>query len=189
MGVSMSWRTGLTLVLLLAVIASGWWVWTHSEDSHDSVAATRPDYVLRDYEIVSLDSDGKEAFTLRGPELQRDLGAKSLTLLTPLFLVPDRNGAYWEVRAKTGFVPEDGKELRLRGDVVATSPAQVPPPTRIETSELNLFPRANRATSTVAVTVTRPGLTMRGRGLEADFNRQQIALLSDVHSRYVPASR
>lgn len=185
----MSWRVGLTIALLLAVIASGWSVWTHSGNSPDPAATKRPDYVLRNYEIVSLDSDGKEAFTLRGPELQRDLGAKSMTLLTPLFLVPDRNGAYWEVRAKHGFVPEDGKELRLRGDVVATSPAQVPPPTRIETAELNLFPHANRATSTVAVTVTRPGLTMRGRGLEADFNRQQVALLSDVHSRYVPASR
>ena len=187
MGAAVSWRGGLTIVLLLAVIASGWSVWTNSDNGVDPATVKRPDYVLRDYEIVSLDSDGKEAFTLRGPELQRDIGAKSMTLLTPLFLVPDRNGAYWEVRAKHGFVPEDGKQLRLRGDVVATSPVQVPPPTRIETAELNLFPRANRATSTVAVTITRPGLTMRGRGLEADFNRQQVALLSDVHSRYVPA--
>jgi lipopolysaccharide export system protein LptC len=185
----LSWRGGITIILLLAVIASGWSVWTHSEYAADPNVVKRPDYVLRDYEVVSLDSEGKEAFTLRGPELQRDLGAKSMTLLTPLFLVPDRNGAYWEIRAKHGFVPEDGKELRLRGNVVATSPVQVPPPTRIETSELNLFPRANRATSSVAVTITRPGLTMRGRGLEADFNRQQVALLSDVHSRYVPAPR
>ncbi|MEO6103388.1 MAG: LPS export ABC transporter periplasmic protein LptC [Pseudoxanthomonas sp.] len=185
----MSWRGGLTIVLLLAVIASGWSVWTHSDDGPDQAVAKRPDYVLRDYEIVSLDSDGKESFTLRGPELQRDLGAKTMSLQTPLFLVPDRSGAYWEVRAKHGTVPEDGKQLRLRGDVVATSPAQTPPSTRIETSELNVFPRDNRATSSVAVTVTRPGLTMRGRGLEADFNRQQVALLSDVHSRYVPAPR
>lgn len=189
MGAALSWRGGLTIVLLLAVIASGWSVWTNSNNTASPATVKRPDYVLRGYEIVSLDSDGKEAFTLRGPELQRDLGAKSMTLLTPLFLVPDRNGAYWEIRAKHGFVPENGKQLRLRGDVVATSPAQVPPPTRIETAELNLFPRANRATSTVAVTITRPGLTMRGRGLEADFNRQQVALLSDVHSRYVPAPR
>ena len=185
----MSWRGGLTILLLIAAIATGWSVWRHSDDNPDTVIAQRPDYVLRDYEIVSLDNEGKEAFTLRGPELQRDLGAKSMTLLTPLFLVPDRNGSYWEVRAKHGVVPEDGKELRLRGDVVTTSPAQVPPQTRIETSELNLFPRENRATSAVAVTVTRPGLTMRGRGLEADFNRQQVALLSDVHSRYVPSPR
>ena len=189
MSARMSWRHGLTVILLAAVIASGWSVWTHSDKSPDTAIAQRPEYVLRDYEIVSLDNEGKEAFTLRGPELLRDIGAKSMTLLTPLFLVPDRNGAYWEVRAKQGFVPEDGKELRLRGEVVATSPVQAPPQTRIETSELNLFPRANRATSSVAVTVTRPGLTMRGRGLEADFNRQQVTLLSDVHSRYVPASR
>ncbi|MEO6226989.1 MAG: LPS export ABC transporter periplasmic protein LptC [Thermomonas sp.] len=185
----LSWRSGLTVFLLLAVIASGWSVWRYSSSTPDQTVAKRADYILRNYEIVSLDSDGKEAFTLRGPELQRDLGGKSMTLLTPLFLVPNRNGAYWEVRANQGFVPEDGHELRLRGDVVATSPAQVPPPTRIETSELNLFPRTNRATSTVAVIVTRPGLTMRGRGLEADFHRQQIALLSDVHSRYVHATR
>ncbi len=185
----MSWRGWLTIVLLLAVIASGWSVWTHSTESQDDSAARRPDYVLRDYEIISLDSEGKESFTLRGPELQRDPGAKSMSLQTPLFLVPDRSGAYWEVRAKHGLVPEDGKELRLRGDVVAISPAQVKPPTRIETTELNLFPRDNRASSSVAVTITRPGLTMRGRGMEANFNRQQVTLLSDVHSRYVPATR
>ncbi|MEO5629798.1 MAG: LPS export ABC transporter periplasmic protein LptC [Thermomonas sp.] len=189
MGVTVSWRGGLTLLLLLAVIASGWSVWTHSSENKVSGAAARPDYVLRDYEIISLDSEGKESFTLRGPELQRELGAKTMSLKTPLFLVPNSNGAYWEVRAHHGLVPEDGKELRLRGDVVATSPVQAPPPTRIETAELNVFPRENRATSPVSVTVTRPGLTMRGRGLEADFNRHQVALLSDVHSRYVPASR
>ena len=189
MAAGMNWRGGLTIILLIAVIASGWSVWRHSGEAPDAVIAQRPDYVLRDYEIVSLDIDGKETFTLRGPQLQRDLGAKSMSLLTPLFLVPDSNGAYWEIRAKQGLVPEDGKELRLRGNVVATSPAKVPPQTRIESSELNLFPHDNRATSSVAVTVTRPGLTMRGRGLEADFNRQQVALLSDVQSRYVPASR
>ncbi len=189
MRVAMNWRGGLTIILLIAVIASGWSVWRHSDERSDQVIAQRADYVLRDYEIVSLDNEGTEAFTLRGPELQRDIGAKSMTLRTPLFLVPVRNGTYWEVRAKQGFVPEGGKELRLSGDVVATSPVQAPSLTRIETAELNLFPRANRATSTVAVTVTRPGLTMRGLGLEADFNRQQVTLLSEVHSRYVPATR
>ncbi len=145
--------------------------------------------MLHDYEIVSLDSQGKESFTLRGPRLQRDPGAKSMTLETPLFLVPDRHGAYWDVRAQRGLVPDDGKQLQLRGQVIATSPAQTPPPTRIETEQLNLFPSENRATSTATVTLTRPGLTMRGRGLQADFDRQQVSLLSDVRTRYVPTPR
>lgn len=179
----------LTLVLVLAALASGWSVWNQSRGTAADAIATRSDYVLRDFELVSLDSEGKESFTLRGPRLQRDPGAKSMSLDTPLFLVPDRSGAHWEVRAQHGNVPEDGRELRLHGQVVATSPAGVVPATRIQTEQLNLFPRTNRATSVVAVTVTRPGLTMRGRGLDADFNRQQVSLLADVHSRYVPASR
>ena len=89
------------------------------------------------------------------------------------------------MRAQRGLVPDDGKELRLRGKVVATSPAETPPPTRIETEELNLFPRENRAASSATVTLTRPGLTMRGRGMRADFDRQQVSLLSDVRTRYV----
>ncbi len=188
-GTSMGWRTYLTIGLSIAALASGWSVWKHSGGSQDAAASTRSDYVLHDYEIVSLDSQGKESFTLRGPRLQRDPGAKSMTLETPVFQVPDRNGAYWNVRAQRGLVPDDGKELRLRGKVVADSPVAVPPPTRIQTEELNLFPGENRATSATTVTVTRPGLTMRGRGLQADFDRQQVALLSDVHTRYVPTPR
>lgn len=185
----MTWRTTLTIVLLLAAIICGWSVWKYSGGGKDSAAATRSDYVLRDYEIVSLDSQGKESFTLRGPRLQRDPGAKSMSLETPVFQVPDRNGAYWDVRARRGLVPDDGKALQLRGRVVADSPRQAPPQTRIETEELNLFPRENRATSQATVTITRPGLTMRGRGLQADFDRQQVSLLSDVHTRYVPTHR
>ena len=185
----MSWRTGLTLVLLLAAIVCGWSVWNYAGGGEADTAATRSDYVLHDFEIVSLDSQGKESFTLRGPRLQRDPGAKSMTLDTPVFLVPDRNGAYWDVRATVGQVPDDGKELRLRGKVVATSPEQSPPTTRIETEQLNLLPRENRANSAATVTVTRPGLTMRGRGMQADFDRQQVSLLSDVHYRYVPTPR
>lgn len=183
---AMSWRTLLTLVLLVAAVASGWSVWRLSHNGDEDVLNARPDYVLRDYEITSLDKRGKESFTLRGPVLQREPADKTMTLQTPLFLVPDRSGKYWEVRAKQGTVPADGKQLDLRGTVHAASPAGVAPETRIETSQLSLFPQENRASSQTAVTVTRPGLTMRGVGMQADFDRQQVSLLSQVRTRYVP---
>lgn len=185
----MSWRAALTLLLLAAAIASGWSVWRQSARGGDAVVALRSDFVLTEFELVSLDKAGEESFTLRGPRLQRDPGAESMSLDTPLFLVPDRDGAYWEVRAARGHVPDDGKQLQLRGAVVATSPPEVPPPTRIETEQLNLFPAENRATSAVSVAVTRPGLTMRGLGLQADFDRRQVTLLSDVRARYAPSPR
>ncbi|RYF66236.1 MAG: LPS export ABC transporter periplasmic protein LptC [Comamonadaceae bacterium] len=182
----MSWRTGLTIALLLAAIASGWSVWRQSRPADDSVLKTRPDYVLRDYEIISLDKQGKESFTLRGPVLQRNPADKTMDLTTPVFLVPDRQNRYWQVTARRGLVPADGSQLQLHGKVLATSPADAPPATRIETEQLNLFPDENRATSAATVSITRPGLTMNGHGMQADFDRQQISLLSQVRTRYVP---
>ena len=182
----MNWRAGLTIVLLLAAIACGWSVWRYAGGGIEQAAATRSEYVLHDYEIVSLDSQGKESFTLRGPVLQRDPADKTMELATPVFLVPDRENRYWRINAKHGVVPADGSQLQLRGDVLATSPADAPPATRIQTEQLNLFPGENRATSSAAVAITRPGLTMNGHGMQADFDRQQISLLSQVRTRYVP---
>lgn len=183
----MNWRLPLTLVLLLGAIASGWQVWRMSHPGGDDVLRTRPDYVLRDYEITSLDKQGRESFTLHGPMLQRDPADKTMTLATPRFQVPDRSGRYWNVRAQQGFVPADGNLLELRGEVLADSPPDAPPATRIETDRLTLDMRKNLARTTEKVTITRPGLTMRGLGLEADFDRQQVSLLSQVHTRYVPS--
>lgn len=182
----MNWRTGLTLLLLLAAIASGWSVWRMSHPAGAGVLHTRPDYVLRDYEIVSLDKLGKESFTLRGPVLQRDPADKTMSLATPHFQVPDREGRYWNVSAQQGFVPAGGGELELRGEVLADSPPEAPPATRIATDHLTLDLDENRARTTAKVTITRPRLTMQGTGLEADFDRQQVSLLSQVHNHYVP---
>jgi lipopolysaccharide export system protein LptC len=117
----MSWRVMLTLVLLAGAIVSGWSVWRQNA-GHAATATTggRSDYVLHDFELVALDgTTGKEAFTLRAPTLQRNPGDRTMALTTPLFLVPDDAGHYWEVRSLTGWVYAEGNEVRLRGDVRA----------------------------------------------------------------------
>ncbi len=185
-GARMSWRTLLTLVLLAAAIASGWSVWRMSRPVDDGVLRSRPDYVLRDYEITQLDKRGKEMFTLLGPTLQRDPSDRALRLTTPQFLVPDVDGHHWIIRADAGFVPAGGDSLEVRGRVSAQSPADKPPATRIESDQLTLDLEHNRATSAGKVTITRPGLTMEGTGMEADFDRRQISLLSQVRNHYAP---
>lgn len=181
-----SWRLLLTLLLGLAALASGWSVWRMSHPAAETVLQTRPDYVLRDFEIVALDEQGKESFTLRGPELLRDPTDKSMQLATPLFLVPDRQGRYWHVRAQRGTAPDGGRQLELLGQVRADSPPDAPPPTHIETDRLTLDLKANIAHTAASVLITRPGLTMRGVGLRADLDHQQVSLLSQVRTHYVP---
>lgn len=186
----MNWRTVLTLVLLAGALFSGWSVWTHRTGKDNGAAASgRSDYVLRDFELIALDATGKESFTLRAPVLQETPGAKTMDLETPLFLLPDAKGNYWQVRSRTGWVSEKRDEIRLNGNVRTTSPRQDPRNIVMNTEQLNVFPESRRATSRAVVTISEPGLTMRGRGLQADLAAKRFTLLSEATARYVPSHR
>jgi lipopolysaccharide export system protein LptC len=183
----MNWRTTLTLLLLAGALFSGWSVLRHhAAQSPRGAASGRSDFVLRDFELTSLDDTGKEAFTLRAPLLEETPGAKTMQLTTPLFLLPDAQGHYWQVRSKTGWVSAKRDELRLRGKVQTTNPPEDPRRIVMNTEQLNVFPHTRRATSRAVVTVTEPGLTMRGRGMEADLAAKRFTLLSQATARYVP---
>ncbi|HST45895.1 MAG TPA: LPS export ABC transporter periplasmic protein LptC [Luteimonas sp.] len=186
----MSWRGALTLALLVAALVSGWSAWRQrADDSGPAVASQRADYVLRDFELVSLDKDGNEAFTLSAPELARNPLDETMTLQTPVFLLPDTGTHHWDVRAKTGWVSADNSEMRLRGEVVAkTDPASGRTMT-MESEALDVFPDTRRASSAVLVAITQPGTTMRGVGLEADLASKRIQFKSKVQTQYVPTRR
>jgi lipopolysaccharide export system protein LptC len=109
-----------------------------------------------------------------------------MALETPVFLLPDDEGHHWQVSANTGWVSADNSELRLRGDVVTTSPQGQGRPTRMNTQQLNVFPDSSVATSADLVTITQPGLTMSGRGMRADLAAKRYTFQSQVRQRYVP---
>jgi lipopolysaccharide export system protein LptC len=182
----MSLRQWLTLALLVVALVSGWSIWRHARPDGQEAVQARSDYVLRDYELVALNQQGREAFILTGPLLWRDPAAKTLALEMPRFLVPGRDRDEWEIRAQRGWVSATGDRLDLRERVQMLSPAQTPPPTRIETDWLQVDLNQKQAHTQAEVMLTRPGLTMRGQGLEADFDRRQVSLLSRVRARYVP---
>ena len=91
------------------------------------VLADRSDYVMRDFEMIALNGEGKEAVAVRAPLMTRDPRDETYTITTPLFLLPEEEGRSWELRSKTGWLSAKGEELRLRGDVHGTSPAGSPP--------------------------------------------------------------
>lgn len=189
----MSWRGIVTVMLLVGVLLSGWALWSQRDRGAGEVhAAKRPDYVLNDFQIVVLDDEGKESFTVRAPRLERDPEVKTTDIVTPEFEIPPRPGSTstpWLVRAKTGWIDAEGKELRLRGQVQADSTNPRGKPVQVRTDELNVFPDDNRATSAALVTVTEPGFILNGRGLEADLDAKRIILTSDVKARYERSAR
>lgn len=182
----MSWRIVLTGVLLVAALLTGWALWRENREDAVVVAGGRPDYVLEDFELVALNEQGREAFTLRAPQLTRSPQDETLAITTPLFLIPPApgsNGAPWEVRSRTAWVSADGDELRLQGNVRATSVDVDGQPVAMATERLNVFPKTRRATSPVRVTLTQPGLILNGHGLDARLDARQVHL-NDVKGRY-----
>ena len=189
----MTWRTATTWVLLFAAIASGWMLWRQrAAETAPMKAQFRPDYVLNQLELIALDEQGRESFTLRAPRLTRDPAAKSMDLQTPVFVIPPRAGQAgtpWEVRSATGWVAPKGEEIRLRGNVAADSQDKQGRPVKIATEELNVFPNTKRATSAAKVTLTQPGFILNGRGLDAQLDAKRIVLQSDVKARYERTAR
>lgn len=184
----MSWRTILGLLLLGIAILSGWSAWRQRPAHASGQLAVQPtDYVLHDFTIVSLGKDGKESVTLKGPEMERLRNDRTYTLRTPLFLLPDAQGRYWQLRSETGWVSADGKEIRLRGDVAGDSPV-VPDakPTTLRTDSLDAFPDTHQVRTAAAVVMTQPGIMHKGVGFEANLQTHQYKFLSQVKSRYEP---
>jgi lipopolysaccharide export system protein LptC len=188
----MNWRAPLTVVLVLAALVSGWSVWKqHRQDQAPVVSGARADYVLEEFELVSLNKQGKESFTLRGPRLAREPSKKTIDIATPVFVIPpgeSASGQAWEVRASNGWVSPDGDELRLRGNVHGTS-VGAGPQTTLATQEMNVFPETRRATAPGKVVITRPGSILSGRGLQLDLASKRYLFKSEVRHRYVPHSR
>jgi lipopolysaccharide export system protein LptC len=179
-------RVAVTLLLLVAAFASGWAVWHRADEDMPVVAGNgRPDYVLHDFELVALDDQGRESFTLRAPSMLRNPDERSMQMATPVFLLPDREQRYWRVSSHDGWISPAGDELRLRGDVQVTSP----PGERkvgMNTEQLNVYPDRDLAVSPAFVTITQPGSILSGRGLETNLANKRYVLKSQVHTRYVP---
>lgn len=180
----MNWRGVLTILLLVIAIAAGWAIVRERANLRATgEAEVRPDYVLHDFEIITLQKDGSEGFTLQAPKLARTPDNHEMNIDQPTFLFPDKSGERWRSRSATGWVNGEGSEVRLRGKVTLDNPENAKQ-MRVETESLNVYPDAQRATSDQVVNITQPGATIRGRGLEAQLDTQRVILKSEVHACY-----
>jgi lipopolysaccharide export system protein LptC len=145
--------------------------------------------VLIDFEMLSLDEQGGEAFSAQGPMLARHPFLGTLDVHQPRFLFPDSEGKPWNARAGRAWVAQDGNELRLSGSVEFDGPRD-DAGARIEvrTPELTVLPEVNEVRTDAAVTVTGPGSILRGRGLRADLDARRFRL-SRTTGHYAPSKR
>jgi lipopolysaccharide export system protein LptC len=179
-------RNLATLVLLAAAILTSWLAWQlRPRPAPDVPGPPRSDYSLDNYELVVLDEQGTESFTVRGPILSRDPNTSEWFLNDPRFSFPGTANEPWLAQAQSGWVSAHADEVRLQRDVRILGPQQLGGDrARLNTAAIAVFPKQNLARSTDTVTITRGASILRGRGMETNFQTHQFTLFSEVRARY-----
>ncbi len=181
------------LAVLLAVVAGAtqWLLWLRRETPNEPfIGPPRSDYDISNFSMSALDDKGMLSFTVHAPRAARNPGQGTFDIESPEFVLRDAEGIDWNVRARSGWVRADGRELRLFGDVNMERRTLVPADAialRSERIDAQLDP--NIITSTLAVTIERPGSILTGIGLHADIDRKRLMLKEKVHGRFEPRAR
>ena len=184
-------RNVWTLLIFVSAVLTTIAVWNLRSKPHvKAEGPARSDYVLHNFEMTTLDEQGKEAFTLKSPYLERDPKGKTLNILSPKFSFPDNNGGMWYAQSGNAWVGPKAEEVRLQDKVDMFGPKTASGnQTRFSAPQLTIFPKKNTAMSKDVVTITRADSILQGRGLQVDMQAKRFQLLADVKGRYAPARR
>lgn len=183
----MTRRTSNALLLVLAIGLGSYaaWQWQRNRVPPPE-PVQRSDYILRDFELTALGSDGQESFTLTAPLLERDPAGESLDIEQPRFGFPGSDGR-WNARADRAWVAPGAERIRLDDDVRLEGPPQPSGVrTRFRTASLTIFPDTNRASTEERVNITQGDSRFAGTGLRVDMDQQRFRLLNDVKGHYAP---
>lgn len=181
------------ILLVFAILSFGLLFWVKSSDQEDlrrkKLANHKPQEYMRHAFVTIFSESGS---------LKNELSAKywaylpdaELSILTlPHLSIYKPDGSIWLIDAKKGRVkqPTIGniEQLELQDEVVIERPeTKTTIPLKLETTELNYYPKKEFAESEQWVVMNKPGLKMTGVGLRAYLNQGSMELLRDVKTYY-----
>lgn len=175
----MNTRWPAIAVLALAAALSGAWLYhLRQRDLPPAlIGPPRSDYTLEAFELVALDAQGEESFSVQGPRLARHPYLGTLDIERPRLRSPDADGGLWTARADSARVSREAEVVELLGAVRIDGPtAAGTTPMQLLGEHLTLYPRENRIASTHSVTITGPGSILRGRDLDAHLDTRRFVL-------------
>ncbi len=179
------WRRWLIIAATLAVVAlvQLWWRQQQDEIAPGADAQTQLQYRLQDFTLRLIGADGTERMRIMAP-LMIDQGEGLPSRLTRPVLISTNHSPRWEITAERALLWRQTHEAEFIGHVVVNTldPADS---TRLETSYLRFNLENKTIHSPELVTITRPGLRLRGIGLLGDIDTARYFLHSDIQATYV----
>lgn len=181
-------RRTLSMAILAALaIGLQWWVFLQEQDLTDSgpLPEPRSDYTLTRFDLLVMNKDGEASFHITAPYLEKNPNDQSLAIMKPNVLLYNQHNTQWTIVSESGWISEDGEQLRLDGKVHMVSDSEDDPVT-IDGTNFMVAPQSKQVDSDDAVVMTRPLGLYQGVGFSADIRNNILEILSEVTARYEP---
>lgn len=180
-----------TVTLLLLAGASQtllWWIQPPPR-INDTLGPPRSGYTVKQFQAYLYNADGAPGLRISGPLLERRDNDDSLFLTTPHFVMPSHVATVpdWSGDSDYGWVNRRGDLVMLQGKVFMHRDAYAQTPaTEIHSSNMTGWPKDNRLATDELAIMTQGGTMLRGVGMRANLDTNELELLHDVHGTYPP---
>lgn len=150
-----------------------------------SMVEAGSDYYLEGFRILQSDSLGQTEYTLEGELLSYDPSRDVADLIAPNLTVTHPGGLVWQLVAKRGAMPRDGRQITLSESVqLIRTLADGTKPSTMHTEEIQIDINAGQLKGNAPVTLQGPGWQVDAQGMTADTGQGALQLIGRTHGRY-----
>lgn len=176
----------LGLLLLAALIS----VYMASGGGSDDRKKSRPElslaYYLKDAELTGTGANGQMLFQVWTRTAAQSPDDSGIDMNDVRMIYGPPTALPWELTANAGRIPKDVSVIELRGNVVAVSAAENKTTTIIRTQRLDIDPETRQASTLSRVQLEFDGRIVNATGMEANFETNDLKLLSNVSGKFLP---
>jgi LPS export ABC transporter protein LptC len=181
-------RTVVTLLILAggAALSSFLLFINRDEEPERKPPELQLAYYLESAVLTGTAPDGTVLYTIRTRRAQQVSDSNSIELVDINMDYGAPRGLPWKVSAERGRIPHDARVIQLEGNVVAVSGENHPNQTVINTERLDIEPDTMRASTKNRVTLVFDNRRLNATGMVADFETNNLKLLSNVNGKFTP---
>lgn len=181
-------KTVVTLLLLAAgAVLSSILVFNNRDNEAEQQAPElQLAYYLESAELTGTAPDGSVLYTVKTRHAKQVSDTNSIELSDIKMDYGEPQGLPWKVSADRGRIPRGARVIELEGNVVAISAQNHPNQTVINTERLDIEPATQRASTQNRVTLLFDNRRLNATGMVADFETNNLKLLSNVHGKFIP---
>lgn len=174
------------LVLMLVLALLSLWLERAARETAPPAAprAQDPDYYAEQFTITDFSREGVPVTALSAARMVHFPGDDTTELVAPRIEQTKPAQPRLTLTAQRGTLSRDGAEVFLYDDVELVREAGEAPEARMQTSFLHVLRDRSLVRTDREVTISEPGRSLIGRGMEYDNEARRLVLRADVRGYF-----